>query len=192
MSVFNRVVMILLLGGLFVLGVYAVVYAFDLFDYALSDALDPLGSFVSGAQSFTNGVETGNVPPQTVATLVLVALLGLILLIAELKPPTPRRVRMHKGTYITRDVVKREAESAADRALGVVGASARVKARRKPGARINLDARVRHGENTSAIGSDLRDSIQQHLATRGIPVSTVKVKLAEVDPRDSVAETRVQ
>ena len=190
MSVFNRIVMILLLGGLFVLGVYAVVYAFDLLGYALGDLLGQLNSFANGAQNFVSSVEDGNVPPLTVLTLVLIALLGLILLIAELKPPTPRRVRMQKGTYITRDAVKSEVESAADRTLGVLGTSARVKARRKPGARVDLDARVRRGEDTKAIASELRGSIQERLATRGIPVNKINVNLAEVDPRETGA--RVQ
>ena len=35
MRVFNRIFMILLFAGLFVLGVYMVVFAFDLFDYKL-------------------------------------------------------------------------------------------------------------------------------------------------------------
>ena len=42
MRIFNRVVMIVLLGGLFVAGVYAVVYAFDLFGYALQSLLRPV------------------------------------------------------------------------------------------------------------------------------------------------------
>lgn len=190
MSVFNRIVMILLLGGLFVLGVYAVVHAFDLLGYALGDLVGPLNSFADRAQSFVSNVEGGNVAPQTVAALVLIALLGLALLIAELKPPTPRRVRMQKGTYITRDAVKSEVESAADRTLGVLGTSARVQARRKPGARIDLNARVRRGEDTNAIGSELRSSVQERLAAKGVPVDKIKLNLSEVDPRDAGA--RVQ
>ena len=190
MKVFNRIVMILLLAGLFVLGVYAVVYGFNLFGYSLGDLANPLSSFASGVENFVRSVEGGNVPPLTVLMLVLIAILGLILLIYELKPSAPRRVRMQKGTYITRDVVKREVESAADRVLGVLSASARVKARRRPGAQVDLEARVRRGEDTSAIGSQLRSSVQERLAARGIPVNKVNVKLAEVDPRQ--AGTRVQ
>jgi hypothetical protein len=190
MRVFNRIIMILLLAGLFVLGVYAVVYGFNLFGYSLGDLANPISSFGSGVENFVGSVESGNVPPLTVLMLVLIAILGLILLIYELKPPAPRRVRMQKGTYITRDVVKREVESAADRVLGVLGSSARVKARRKPGAQVDLEARVRRGEDTSAIGSQLRSSVQERLATRGIPVNKINVKLAEVDPRQ--AGTRVQ
>ncbi len=190
MSVFNRIIVILLLAGLFVVGVYAVVLAFNLFGYSLGDVLNPLNSFGSRAQNFVNSVESGNAPFLTILVLILLALLGLILLIAELKRPAPRRVRMQKGTYITRDVVKNEVETAADRILGVLGASARVKARRKPGAQINLEARVRRGEDTNAIGSELRSSVQERLATRGVPVNKINVDLEEVDPRQ--AGTRVQ
>ena len=42
MRVFNRIFMILLFAGLFVLGVYMVVYAFNLFGYRL-EALPTLG-----------------------------------------------------------------------------------------------------------------------------------------------------
>ena len=183
--------MILLLGGLFVLGVYAVVYAFDLFGYSLADLSDPLSAFGNNVESFVQTVESGSVPPLTVLTLVLVAILGLILFIAELKPPAPRRVRMQKGTYITRDVVKSEVESAADRVLGVLGSTSRVKARRRPGAQVDLEARVRRGEDTKAIGSELRSSVQERLAKRGIPVNKVNVKLVEVDPRQTTV-ARVQ
>lgn len=182
--------MILLLAGLFVLGVYAVVYGFDLFGYSLGNLSSPISSFGSGVENFVQAVESGSVPPLTVLTLVLIAILGLILFIAELKPPAPRRVRMQKGTYITRDAVKREVESAAGRVLGVLGATSRVKARRRPGAQVDLEARVRRGEDTKAIGSELRSSVQERLATRGIPVNKINVKLVEVDPRQ--AGTRVQ
>ena len=182
--------MILLLAGLFVLGVYAVVYSFDLFGYSLSELADPLSAFGDSVEDFVQTVESGRVPVLTVVVLVLIAILGLILLIYELKPPAPRRVRMQKGTYITRDVVKSEVESAAERVLGVLGSSARVKARRRPGAQVDLEARVRRGEDTSAIGSQLRSAVQERLAKRGIPVNKISVKLAEVDPRQT--GTRVQ
>lgn len=191
MRVFNRIFMILLLAGLFVLGVYAVVYGFDLFGYSLGDLSKPLDSLGNNVENFVQTVESGNVPPLSVLFLVLVAILGLILFIAELKPPAPRRVRMQKGTYITRDVVKREVESAADRVLGVLGATSRVRARRRPGAQVDLEARVRRGEDTKAIGSELRSSVQERLAKRGIPVNKVNVKLVEVDPRQTTV-ARVQ
>jgi hypothetical protein len=122
--------------------------------------------------------------------LVLVALLGLILLIAELKPPAPRRVRMRNGTYITRDAVKNEAVAAAGQTPGVLGSSARVKAKRRQGAQVNLEANVRRGEDTKAIQSDLRNSVQERLGKRGIPLSKLNVRLVEADPRST--ETRVR
>ena len=92
MSVFNRIVMILLFAGLFVLGVFTVVYSFDLFGRSLT-AL-PISDFSDGLQDFVTRVENGNLSAITIVTLVLLAILGLIWFIAELRPSTPRRVRM--------------------------------------------------------------------------------------------------
>ena len=182
--------MILLLAGIFALGAYMVVYSLNLFGYRLGDLLNPLNSFAGGLQGFVRNVESGNLPLLTTVILVLVALLGLILLIAELKPPAPRRVRMRNGTYITRDAVKNEVVTAAGQTPGVLGSSARVKARRRQGAQVNLEANVRRGEDTKAIQSDLRNSVQERLGKRGIPLSKLNVRLVEADPRST--ETRVR
>src|ERR687894_1818876 len=192
MRVFNRIVMILLLGGLFVLGVYTVVYSFNIFGYRIEDLPRALGlaGFYSGLQSFVRGVESGNLSVLSVIILVLIALAGVILLIAELKPPAPRRVRMRSGTYITRGAVADEVVTAAERTPSVLGTSARVKAKRRPGALVNLEARVRRGEDSGAIQSGLRRSVQEHLAQRGVPVSKLNVRLTEADPRET--RTRVQ
>src|ERR687893_2672470 len=192
MRVFNRIVMILLLGGLFVLGVYTVVYSFNIFGYRLEDLPRTLGlaGFYNGLQSFVGGVESGSLSVLSVIILVLIALAGLILLIAELKPPAPRRVRMRSGTYITRGAVADEVVAAAETNPGVLGTSARVKAKRRPGAQVDLEARVRRGDDTNTIQSDLRRSVQEHLAERGVPVSKLNVRLAEADPRET--RTRVQ
>jgi hypothetical protein len=190
MRIFNRIAMILLLSGLFALGVYLVVYSFNLFGYRLGDLLNPLNSFASGLEGFVRGVEGGNLPLLTIVTLVLIALLGLILLIAELKPPAPRRVRMRNGTYITRDAVKNEVVTAAGQTPGVLGSSARVKAKRRPGAQVDLEANVRRGEDANAIQSDLRNSVRERLARRGVPVSKLNVRLVEADPRQT--QTRVR
>src|SRR4028119_429515 len=99
MKIFNRIVVILLLAGLFVLGVYTIAYAFNLFGKNLNSLLDPIKSAGAGAQGFMRGVESGNLPILTILLLVLIALLGLILLYFELKPAAPRRVRMEKGTF---------------------------------------------------------------------------------------------
>ena len=190
MSIFNRIVTILLLAGLFALGVYLVVYSFDLFGYRLGDLLNPLNSFGSGLRGFVRNVEGGNLPLLTIVTLVLIALLGLLLFIAELKPPAPRRVRMRNGTYITRDAVKNEVVTAAEQTPRVLGSSARVKAKRSPGAQVNLEANVRRGEDTNAVQSDLRNSVRERLARRGVPVSKLNVRLVEADPRQT--RTRVR
>jgi hypothetical protein len=97
---------------------------------------------------------------------------------------------MHSGTYITRGAVADEVVEAAERTPGVIGTSARVKAKRRPGARVDLEARVRRGEDTSAIQSELRRSVRERLAQRGVPVSKLNVRLLEADPRQT--KTRVQ
>lgn len=192
MRVFNRIVMILLFAGLFVLGVYMVVYSLNLFGYRLEDIPRALGlsGLYRSLETFVQNVENGSLSVLSVILLVAVAVLGLILLIAELKPPAPRRVRMHSGTYITRGAVADEVVEAAERTPGVLGTSARVKAKRRPGAQVNLEARVRRGEDTSAIQSELRRSVRERLAQRGVPVSKLNVRLREADPRQT--KTRVQ
>jgi hypothetical protein len=188
MSVFNRIVMTLLFAGLFVLGVYMVVYSFDLFGRSLSSL--PISDFSSGLQDFVTRVEDGNLSVVTIITLALIAILGLIWFIAELKPPAPRRVRIGNGTYVTRGVVEEEISTVAEQVPGVLGSSISVKARRKPGARADLEARVRRGEDLETIRSGLRTTVQKHLSERGLPVSKLNVKLVEADPRQT--KTRVQ
>ena len=190
--VFNRIVLILLFAGLFVLGVYTVVYSFNLFGYRLEDLPRALGlsGFYRSLETFVSNVENGSLSVLTVILLVAIAVLGLILLIAELKPSAPRRVRMSSGTYVTRGSVADEVVAAAERTPGVLGTSARVKARRRPGAQVNLEARVRRGDDTSAIQSELRRTVRERLGRRGVPVSKLNVKLIETDPRQT--RTRVQ
>ncbi len=192
MRIFNRIVMILLLAGLFVLGVYTVVYGLNLFGYRLEDIPRAVGlsGLYRGLETFVANVEDGSLSVFTVIVLVAVAVLGLVLLIAELKPPAPRRVRMHSGTYVSRGAVADEVVEAAERTTGVLGTSARVKARRGPGAQVDLEARVRRGEDTSAIQSDLRRSVRERLAQRGVPVSKLNVRIVEADPRQT--KSRVQ
>ena len=192
MRVFNRLVMIVLLAGLFVLGAYTVVYSLDLFGYSLTDLPRALGlpGFYSGLQSFVSSIENGSPSILSIVILVLIALAGLILLIAELKPAAPRRVRMRSGTFITRRAVQDEVLTAAEQTPDVLGTSARVKAKRRPGAQVDLEARVRRGENSGAIQSALRRSVQERLAQRGVPVNKLNVKLIEADPRET--KTRVR
>ena len=188
MRIFNRVVMILLLAGLFVLGVYMVVYAFELFGYSLGSL--PFSGFSDGVQGFVSDVERGSLSVITLILLVLLALLGLLLLIAELKPSAPSRVRMGNGTYTTRRVVEEEVSSVAERVPGVLGSSVNAKAQRRPGAQVDVEGRVRRGENVGSIKSSLRSAVQEHLSKRGLPMSKLNVKLIETDPRQT--KTRVQ
>lgn len=190
MRIFNRIVMILLLAGLFVLGVYAIVYAFDLFGRSLSALLNPIQSAGTGAQNFMQGIESGNLPALTILLLVLIALLGLILLVFELKPAAPRRVRMDKGTFVTRGVVQEEVSKAVESSPDLLGHSVKAKAKRSPGAQVDLEARVRRGEDTGAIQRSLRRQVQEHMGGRGLPVSKLNVKTVESDPRQT--KTRVQ
>lgn len=190
MRIFNRIVMVLLLAGLFVLGVYAVVYAFDLFGYSLSSLLNPVQAAGSGAQGFMRNVQSGSLAPLAIVVLILIALLGLILLILEFKPAVPRRVRMDKGTFVTRGVVQEEVSKAAGQSPDVLDHSVKTQAQRKTGARVDLEAKVRRGEDTNSIQRNLRRVVQEHLGGRGIPVSKLNVKTVEADPRQT--KTRVQ
>ena len=180
--------MTLLFAGLFVLGVYTVVYSFDLFGRSLTSL--PISDFSGSLQDFVGRVEDGNLSVLTIITLVLMAILGLIWFVAELRPSTPRHVRMGDGTYVTRGVVGEEVSTAAEQVPDVLGSSVGVKARRSPGARVDLEARVRRGEDLETIRSGLRTTVQEHLSEKGLPVSRLNVKLVEADPRQT--KTRVQ
>ena len=188
MSIFNRIIMTLLFAGLFVLGVYVVVYSFDLFGYSLTSL--PISDFSSGLQDFVTRVEDGKLSAITIIILALLAILGLIWFIAELRPSTPRRVRMGNGTYVTRSVVGEEVSTVAEQVPDVLGSSVGVKARRSPGAQVDLEARVRRGEDLETIRSSLRTTVQEHLSEKGLPVSKLKVRLVEADPRQT--KSRVQ
>ncbi|HEY6581863.1 MAG TPA: hypothetical protein VIZ60_12125 [Rubrobacter sp.] len=188
MRVFNRVFMILLLAGLFVLGVYMIVYAFDLFGYKLASL--PITDLGKGVENFVVGAENGSLSATTIIILILLAILGLIWFIAELKPTAPRRVRMGSGTYVTRTVVEDEVSTVAEQVPDVLGSSVDVKARRSPGAQVDLEARVRRGEDLNTIKSGLQSTVQEYLSEKGLPVSKLNVKLVEADPRQT--KTRVQ
>lgn len=192
MRIFNRIVIILLLAGLFVLGVFTVLYSFDLAGYRLADLprMLRLDDFYRGLRGFVGDVERGNLNALDIATLVVIALLGLVLLVLELKPPAPRRVRMQQGTYITRGAVEDEAIAAAEQNPEVLESNANAEARRRTGAKVNIEASVRRGENVRNTQSGVRDRVQQHLDRVGIPVSNLKVRLVESDPRETRARVK--
>lgn len=192
MRIFNRIIVVLLLAALVALGIATVFYAFDLAGYRLANVPRALGlnGFVQSLSSFIGNVESGNLNPLDYVVLGAIALLGLILLILELKPPSPRRVRMQRGTYITRSAVKDEVVEATERNPEVLQSDVDVAAQRRPGAKVDVTASVRRGEDTNRLQSEVRDAVQQHLGQVGVPVSNLNVRIAESDPRQT--KTRVK
>ena len=184
--------MILLLAGLVYLGIVTVVYIFELGPYQLDDLSSALGfgGLYEGLNGYITSIESGNLGVEDVVILVAIALLGLVLLILELKPPTPRRVRMQQGTYITRSAVRDEATRATEEEHEVLQSNVKVKAQRRPGAKVDVTASVREGEGTRGLQSEVQDRVQQHLGQMGIPVSNLKVRIAGSDPRET--KTRVK
>ncbi|MGB3681379.1 MAG: hypothetical protein WA990_02725 [Rubrobacteraceae bacterium] len=185
MRIFNRIVVSLLLAGLFVLGIFGVVYSFNLFGYQLSQLpqLLKLQAIYSGTQELVSDVENGTLLSVVFFILLGIAILGLILLILELKPRTPRRVRMQKGTYVTRNAVKAQVLAATNQSSAALDSSAKVKARRGKGAKINLKSNVRRGEDVNSARSSIKDQVSDYLGQVGIPVAKMKVKASETDPR---------
>lgn len=192
MRIFNKIVVVLLLAALTALGLSLLVYAFNVEPYRLQDLPRAVGldSFYENLRGYVGAVEQGALDALEVATLVLIALLGLVLLVLEFKPPTPRKVRMQQGTYVTRGVVENEANTAVEQEHEVLQSNVNVQAQRKPGAKVDIRASVRPGEDTQSIQSELRDRVQQHMSQTGIPVSNLKVQVAESDPRET--KTRVK
>ncbi len=192
MRIFNRIVMILLLAGLVYLGLATIVYIFELGPYQLEDLPNSLGfgGLYEGLNGYLGNIESGNVDALDVLVLSAIALLGLVLLILELKPPTPRRVRMQRGTYITRSAVESEVSPVVEQEPQVLQSNIRVKAQRRQGARIDVGASVRPGEDARSVQSEVQSQVQQHLAETGIPVSNLKVRVTESDPRQT--KTRVK
>ncbi len=192
MKIFNRIVIILLLAGLFLLGVFTVLYSFDIADYELADLPTTLGlnGFYQGLVDSVEDLENGSPDALDVATLILIALLGLVLLVFELKPPSPRRVRMQRGTYTTRRAVENEVIEAVEQNPEVLQSKVKVKAQRRPGAKVDIRASVRPDEDVRSIQSEVRDRVQRHLDQRGIPGGNIKVRIIESDPRET--RTRVK
>lgn len=185
MRIFNRIVVTLLLAGLFVLGMFGIVYSFNLFGYQFSQLpqLLNLQTIYSGTQELVSDAENGTLLPVVFFILLGIAILGLILLILELKPRTPRRVRMQKGTYVTRKAVKTQILDAVYQSSEALDSSAKVKARRGSGAKIKLKSNIRRGENAGNAHSSIKSQVSDYLGTVGIPVARIKVKTSETDPR---------
>ena len=199
MRIFNRIIIILLLAALFALGVFVLLASLSPFLNTLGaqgtdlqnlpPSLRPDG-ISAGLRNYLTNVENGSVGAVDAVVLIAIALLGLILFVLELKPPTPRRVRMQQGTYVTRSAVRDEATRATEQEHEVLQSNVKVKAQRRPGAKVDVTASVREGEGTRGLQSEVRDRVQQHLGQMGIPVSNLKVRITGSDPRET--KTRVK
>src|SRR5829696_7650622 len=195
MRIFNRIVVILLLAGLFVLGVFVFLASIGPFLNALGaqgtdlqnlpSSLRPDG-LTAGLRNYLTNIENGNVGVLDAVVLIAVALVGLILLVLELKPPTPRRVRMQQGTYLTQSAVRGEATTATEQEHEVLQSNVKVKAKRRPGAKVN----VRAGEDTRSLQSEVRERVQQRLDRMGIPISNLKVQIVGSDPRETKSRVK--
>jgi hypothetical protein len=192
MRVFNRIVIVLLLVGLFALGLVMAIYGFEFSIYRFEDLPRILGLDVisEGLNGLVRRAEGGALSVPDVTALVVVALLGLILLIFELKPPSPRRIRMRQGTYITRRAVESETTEVVEQSPEVLGTRVNVKAQRRPGAKIGVTADVRPSEDVQSAQESVRERVRRRLDERGVPVSSLRIKLLESDPRRT--QTRVR
>lgn len=192
MRIINRLIVVLVLAGLFVAGFFAVIYGLGVLGYQMSSLQQSLNlsAVYGGLDSFVSGVEQGSLTGTGIAILIAIAVVGLILLILELKPRAPRRVRMQKGTYITRNAVNEEVKVAARETRNVLSSSSKVKAKRRPGARVDLQANVKRGKDQKTIKGDLQKSVEQRLGSVGVPLSKVDIKLNEADPRETGTRVR--
>lgn len=193
MRIFNRIVVTLLLAGLLVLGVYGVIYSFQIAGYSLSTLEQRLGitAAASGAQSFLENLGQSALPASAVVILVVVAILGLILLVLELKPRRPRSVRTgSKGVYMTRNAVRSAVQAAAERTSEVLGAKAKAKARRGAGAKVKVKASIRRGEEQGGASSSIKEQVNGELAEKGVPVKQLKLKLEEAESQGTKARVR--
>lgn len=178
MRIFNRVVVSLLFAGLIVLGVFAALYSFGLFGYSLTSLSQTLGGAVTGVEGLATTVTGGS--PAVITVLAAVALVGLILLIAELRPPRPRKVRLReKETYMTRRALRDRVSAVAGALPEVIESRAKVKSRRRTGGKVKLRAGVRTGEDLGKAKSSVKEQLSQSFESGGVPVSKLKLKLYE-------------
>jgi len=192
MRIFNKIVVVLLLAALTGLGLSLLVYAFNVEPYRLQDLPRAVGldSFYENLRGYVGALEQGALDALEVATLVLITLLGLVLLVLEFKPPTPRKVRMQQGTYVTRGVVENEANMAVEQEHEVLQSNVKVKAQRRPGAKVEVRASIRPGEDARSVQSEVQSRVQEHMAETGVPISNLRVRANETDPRQT--KTRVK
>ena len=179
MRIFNRIVLILLLAAIIAAGIFAVLYGFSLGGFNLDSI--KINGVTSALPGFEQGVQ--NADPLILAALVAVAVVGLILLIAELKPPAPRRVKLGNGCFVSRGAVEQAAEGMALEEEGVLDARARAKPRRVRRAKLSLQVKARYGEDTRKLEESLRRRLQSGLGEEaGLPVGKPRLSVEAVEP----------
>lgn len=191
MRIFNRVLMALVFAALTFCGAFLFIYCFGLFGYNLSEIplKGPLSGtpFYSGLKAFVRDV--GGQSPTVLETVVLVviALIGLLLLFAELKPPRPRYLRVGQGLYTSRSALEDELVEAVEEDGRVLESSASVKPRRGGGAKVKVEAKMREGAaNPTELKNTLGRKVREKIRALGYPqkvANGVKIDLKETDPR---------
>ena len=71
---------------------------------------------------------------------------------------------MQQGTYVTRRVVEKEVNTAVEQEPEVLQSDVKVKAQRKPGAKVEVSASVRPGEDARSVQSGVKSRVQEHMA----------------------------
>ena len=191
MRIFNRILMALVFAALTAAGAFLFVYSFGLFGYSLSGL--PLRgnlsgtAFYSGLEAFVRDVDGQSLTVLETVVLVVIALIGLALLIAELKPPRPRYLSVGDGLYTTRSTLEEEILQCVDEDRRILESSARVKPLRRGRARIRVEARMRRGEgDRSEVRRALTQAVHERIRDLGYPqkiAKKVKVDVGETDPR---------
>lgn len=181
MKVFNRIVVILILAGLFSLSLFVMFSAFDFGGYLLADIPNVL-AFAVIQEALANSVaslESGSLNIFAIGALGLIALVGLVLFLVELIPSAPRRVRMQQGTYVTRRAVENEAAEAVEKNPDVFQSNIKVKARRRTGAKVKIRASVQEGEDARSAQSEVQEGVQRRMDEAEIPIGSLKVRINE-------------
>ena len=91
---------------------------------------------------------------------------------------------------MTRRAVEDEVNKAVEENPEVLQSKVKVKAQRRPGAKVDVRANIRPGENARGIRSNVQDRIRRRLERVGIPVGNLNVQVLESDPRQT--KTRVK
>lgn len=192
MNFFNRIVVLLLLLCLFVVGLFAFLYGFQIGGYSIYDLPGQAreSGFWKGTTVWARGLNSGTPGVLMWVICVAVIITGLILLFLELRRGRPRNVILGNSTYITKQAVESEVRSTAMNGPEISDAHVKVKSNRSPGASIMVDSKIRRGADLQSTRESLREMISARMADIGIPVRQLKVKAEYADPRK--AQVRVK